>query len=467
MNAIERDSQTLERLARLSRDEILQFQFAKLKRQLERAYARNGFYRTRFEAAGVKPDDIRTLDDFRTRIPAMGKRDCLDDQAKSPPFGERVGVPRERVVLVNLTGGTSGLGQEVYGRTNFDVAMQGHYHYLPWYMGGLRAGQVALNCVPAGGLTTGGWGPSEGFRMAGATSFPAGGTMSTDAKIDLMMRFGTFHFIYASTSYMHTLTEALRRRGIDPKKQWPMMQSLYTVAEPYPVEWAERIEDFWGARLYEGYGSTQAAGFCCSTCENGAVKNGRRGVMHIFEWHALIEVVDPETMRSVQPGEDGEIVLTNLDIEGSPVIRFRTGDKGRLMPHDACGCGRPWLGLEAGTIGRLDDMMKIRGNNMWPAAVDQVVFAHKDVWEYAGHVYTSADGRTQVDLKIALKPDAGLSESDTARLFKTLQGEIKAATNVSMELKAVDRSELPNYDYKSRRWKDERSAGFKSGAVKE
>ncbi len=467
MRAIDRDSQTLARLSRLSRAEMLNLQFAKLKRQLERIYAQNAFYRSRFDAAGVKLDQIRSLDDFRARVPAMGKRDCLDDQGRAPPFGERVGVPRERVVLVNLTGGTSGLGQEVYGRTNYDVAMQGYYHYLPWFMAGLRAGQVALNCVPAGGLTTGGWGPSEGFRMAGATSFPAGGTMSTDAKIDLMCRFGAFHFIYASTSYMHTLTEALRRRGIDPKKQWPTMQSLFTVAEPYPIEWAQRIEEFWGARLHEGYGSTQAAGFCASTCECGAIPGSGRGVMHIFEWHAVVEVIDPQTMQPVRPGEEGEIVLTNLDIEGSPVIRFRTGDKTRLLAHDACRCGRSWLGLEAGTIGRLDDMMKIRGNNMWPSAVDQVVFAHREVWEYAGHVHTSADGRTQVDLRVALKPDTGLSKDDIERLFARLQTEIKAATNVSMNLIQVDRSDLPNYDYKSRRWKDERSAGFKSGAVKQ
>lgn len=461
-------SRLIDELSALSRQDLEKLQFAKLRRQLARLHASNAFYRERFDAAGVKPLDIRSLEEFRDRVPTMGKPDCLADQKSHPPFGRRVGVPREDVMMINLTGGTSGQGQEAFGRTNADIAMQGHFHHLPWHLAGLRRGDVALNCVPAGGLTTGGWGPTEGFRVAGVTAYAAGGVMTTDAKVDLMLRFGEFHFIYASTSYMHTLTEGFRRRGVDPKAAFPMLKSLFIAAEGYPVEWARRTEAFWGARLHEGYGSTQSAGFCGGTCEHGAVREGGRGLIHMFEWHNVVEVVDPETGAPVEPGGEGEVVLTNLDIVGSPVVRFRTGDKVRYLGHGCCGCGRNWMAVEAGTIGRLDDMMKIRGNNMWPSAVDAVVFRNDDVWEYAGRVFVTGSGKTGVELRIALKAGAG-PQDEAARdgFARKLKADLKAATNINMDIAFVDRGELPNYDYKSRRWKDERGEGFRSGAIGE
>lgn len=461
-------SRLFDALSALPRQDLERLQLAKLRRQLARLHASNAFYRERFDAAGVDVGGIRSLEEFRERVPTMGKPDCLADQTAHPPFGRRVGVPREDVVMINLTGGTSGQGQEAFGRTNADVAMQGHFHHLPWHMAGLRRGDAALNCVPAGGLTTGGWGPTEGFRVAGVTAYAAGGVMTTDAKVDLMLRFGTFHFIYASTSYMHTLTEGFRRRGIDPKSAFPMLRSLFIAAEGYPVEWARRIEDFWGVKLHEGYGSTQSAGFCGSTCEHGVLPGGERGAIHMFEWHNVVEVVDPATGAPVEPGEEGEVVLTNLDIVGSPVVRFRTGDKVRHLGHGRCACGRSWTAIEAGTIGRLDDMMKIRGNNMWPSAVDAVVFRDEAVWEYAGRVFVTEAGRTGIELRVAFKTGAGpQDEAARDRFAAKLKAELKAATNINMDIAFVDRSELPNYDYKSRRWKDERGEGFRSGAIRQ
>jgi phenylacetate-CoA ligase len=216
--------------------------------------------------------------------------------------------------------------------------------------------------------------------------------------------------------------------------------------------------------VHEGYGSTQGAGFIASTCDGGAIRNGRRGAMHVFDWHNLVEILDPETLRPALPGEEGEIVLTNLDIVGSPVIRFRTGDKVRVVDPADPACTRPWTAFEAGGMGRIDDMMKIRGNNIWPAAIDQVLFRTKAVSEYAGRVYTDETGRTEVEIRLAL--GEGASDLDDARLRALLDGfrnDIKQATNVNMALRVVDRNELPNYDYKARRWKDERKEGLAAG----
>lgn len=454
-------SSTIARMSALTRDEIHRLQFAKLKKQLERLYANSSFFRERFTKAGVSLDNFRSIDDLR-RLPMMTKADCLADQNAHPPFGQRLSIKQEDVALVCMTGGTSGQGQEIYGRSQRDIIMQGYFHQLPWHIAGLRKGHVALNCVPSGGLTTGGWGPTEGLRLAGTLPLTVGGTLNTDAKIDLMLRFGGVHFIYASTNYLHTLTEALRRREIDPRKAFPDMKALFIAAEGYPLEWAAKIQDIWGTPLHEGYGSTQGAGFICSTAERGVIAaDGQRAPMQCFDWHMIVEVLEPDSDTPVKPGEYGEVVLTNLDIEGSPVVRFRTRDRVRLLPFDAAQNGRAWTCLESGLIGRYDDMMKIRGNNVWPSAVDIAVFAHPEVAEYIGTVFVDEKGRTEALVKIGLKPDfATRSEAERLALIERIQNSIKERTNVLMTIVEVPRAELPYFENKARRWKDERPNGY-------
>lgn len=449
----------------MSRPELQALQLAKIRAQMARLWEASPFYRAKWQAAGIRPDHITSLEEFRRLVPTVNKQDFLQDQTDMPPFGGRLGIRRDEVALVSMTGGTSGQGQEVYGRSQADIAVQGHLHFLPWFMAGLRPGHLALNCVPAGGLTTGGWGPPEGFRLAGATAFHAGGALSTEAKIDLLLRFNELHFIYASTNYLHTLTQAFLRRGIVPAERFPMLAGIQIAAEGYPSEWARETQKLWGCTLHEGYGSTQGAGFIATTADQGIVREDRdRGLMRILEWLNYVEVIDPDTGLHVEPGEEGEIVLTNLDIEGSPVIRFATRDKARWYPAEACGGGMPWGGIEAGSIGRYDDMMKVRGNNIWPLAVDTVVFAAPEVAEYVGRVYVDEDGKTEVELRLALKPGA-CDEAARAALFESLRAALKARTNVWMQIREVPLAELPQFTYKARRWTDERKAGYRPGAA--
>lgn len=456
-------SPILARLRAMSRLELEQLQLRKLNRLLGRVRETSGYYRRKIEVAGLAGREIKTLDAFRETFPYSDKAEFLRDQAVAPPFGERLSVSPSDIALVNLTGGTSGQGQEFYGRTQHDVHMQGYRHALPWFLAGLRSGDVAINCVPAGGMTTGGWGPGEGLRIVGATAFHVGGSLSTEAKIDLMLKVGRVNFIYASTNYLHTLTETLLRRGIDPKEAFPQMHALFIAAEGYPAEWAGRVQSIWGCRLSEGYGSTQCAGFGASTCEAGVLTpEGKLGVMRLFEWDTLFEVVNPETLEPAVSGEVGELVVTNLSVEGSPVIRFRTGDAARFVSSEAVGDGRPWHGIECGTIGRFDDMMKIRGNNVWPSAVDAAVFAFPEVAEYAGRLYTSCEGKTEIEVRVALGTEFAKEDAKVRKvLLSRMRALVKERTNVWMEFVEVDKSQLPEFSYKARRWKDERSEGYK------
>jgi phenylacetate-CoA ligase len=444
-------------LENLERDRLEQLQLERLSALVERVYRDSGYYRRLMDSENVKPGDITSLDAFRDRFPFSTKKLFLDDQQTCPPFGERLSVPREKVALINLTGGTSGQGQEAYGRTQADVHTLGYLHAFPWARVGLRPGHTMLNCVPTGGMTTGGWGPSEGIRIAGATGLTPPPALSTEAKIELMLRFRPIHFIYASTNFMHRLTEALVSMGHQPREAFPDLAGVFIAAEGYPDAWAERVQDLWGCTLHEGYGSTQCVGFAAATGTSGVIGGkGQRGVMDFFEWMTFCEVVNPETGLQVESGEEGELVVTNLTIEASPVIRFRTGDRVRFV--DGRTIGQTLHGMECGGIGRFDDMMKIRGNNVWPDAVDASVFSFPEVAEYVGRVFTGAGGRTECELSIALRD---IEESRRETIGDAISNAVKVQTNVSMKVVFVERSDLPEFTYKARRWNDERQQGYR------
>ncbi|SFS10767.1 phenylacetate--CoA ligase family protein [Sphingomonas jatrophae] len=454
-------SPLLRRLAGIDRAGLEAHQLRRVQALCERLYAKSAFYRAKMDAAGLAGGTIDSLDRFTKAFPTSAKADFLADQKEAPPFGTRLGVDRSEVVHISMTSGTSGQGQEIYGRTQRDLHMLGYLHALPWFMAGLRQGDTAINCVPAGGMTTGGWGPGEAIRILGATGFHVGGATSTESKIDLMLKLGGIQFIYASTNYLHTLTEALLARGIVPREAFPDMHGLFIAAEGYPLEWAAKIEEHWGCRLQEGYGSTQLNGFGGSTAAAGVVgQNGARGLIRLFEWEHLIEIVDPVSGLPVAPGEVGEMVVTNLSVEGSPAVRFRTGDAARLVPWQACG-GGAWNAIECGTIGRFDDMMKIRGNNIWPSMFDAAVFAHPEIGEYKGRVFTR-DGKTEVEVRIAVADhQTGLSDEERARLVGSVRSAIKERSNMWVDVLEVPRTDFQGFAYKARRWVDERQDGYR------
>ncbi len=440
----------------LDRSRLEALQLRRLQAQLQRLWRDSGYYRRKLEEAGVRPEEIDSLEAFRARVPFSDKRDFLADQERQPPFGERLAVDRSQVALINLTGGTSGQGQEVYGRTQADVHTLGYLHALPWYRAGLRPGHTVLNCVPTGGMTTGGWGPGEGIRILGATALNPPANLGTEARIDLMLRFRPLHFIYASTNYLHRLTEALDARGLTPRDAFPDLVGIFIAAEGYPAAWAERIQELWGCTLHEGYGSTQCVGFAAGTGSAGCLAaDGGRGAMQLFEWMTLCEVLDPETGRPVASGAEGELVVTNLTVEASPVVRFRTGDRVRFLAGKDVGSQLD--AIQCGGIGRYDDMMKIRGNNIWPDVVDTVVFSFAEVSEYVGRVFTDNDGKTEVELTVALKQEQGGCE----RLVAAIGSAVRERTNVAMRVRLAARSELPEFTYKARRWSDERQAGYR------
>ena len=238
---------------------------------------------------------------------------------------------------------------------------------------------------------------------------------------------------------------------------WPC-DTLST--EPFPVAWALKMEDLWGTVIHDIYGSTQLNLNYAITCKYGAVPDGQFGYYHLADHLALVEVLDKETDQPVEFGEWGEPVVTTFSREAMPLVRFRTNDRVRLLPPDLCDCGRMSRALwEVGTISRYDDMIKIKATNVWPQTVDEAVFSFDEIEEYNGRVFIDENGQEVAKLSFEFKKTA-LDSAAKAAIIKKLGSKVKETTQVTMQLEEVPYGTLPRFEYKARRWTDERLEGL-------
>jgi phenylacetate-CoA ligase len=440
------------RVSHLPRGELRAIQLERLKTQLARVTRTSPFYRERFEAAGFNPDKVDHIEDFSELAPTVAKADFLADQEAHPPFGTRLAAGAGSIARFEVTSGTSGLGQEVYGLTWRDIETLGSHGAWAFSMHGIRGGDRIAVTLPLGFLQ-GPWGGDFAARALGCAVLHLGLAPDTERKLQYLARFGINALYTPTPTFLMRLTKVASEMGLVPRRDTPNLRVAMLAGESYPLEWALAAQEFWGIRLTEVYGSTQGA--FAVTCEHGVRRGSERGSMHNPDWDLLLEVVDPSTGAPVAPGETGEAIITTLVREASPTIRFRTGDLVRLLPHDGCPCGRQTVAIEAGTIGRLDDMIKVKGMNIWPAAVDSVIFAAREVEDYNAEVTIGDGGRETVTLRVALRPD--LSPDDGAEVLRGRLGrELHAVTNVSMDIAFVPRSELSTFEYKAKRWTDHR-----------
>lgn len=445
-------------LERLTREELQALQLRRLDRQIARLW-RNGFYRDAWAAAGLEPGTgVAGLDDLR-RFPVVAKEDILADQEAHPPYGRRLAVDPRHVFEITLSSGTSGRTQEIHAHTARDAHLRA-MHGIAFRWAGMGPDDVLVFHV--GISNSASHGPfHRGIRALGRLPYLVG-HLGFEQRLELMQRLGMDH-MYVMPSALNGLTQLIEGQGAAPRDLFPGLRSIMMSGEGWPVDFVERMETLWGAPVFEGYGASQTyAGFVMSSCERGAVTDGRRNGMHVYEWAAIVEVVHPDTLEPVAPGEVGEIVVTHLEKEASPLVRFRTRDRAVYLPWRACSCGRQLDMLESGTIGRWDDMVKVKGENVFPPEVDEIVFARPEVGEYQARVFIGERGRDVAEIRVALVGDAAPGD----RLLDDLRAELKRRTNVSFDLRLVPVADLPQWttpDAKPRRWTDERQANLSGG----
>ena len=446
----------LKDLETLSLEALKNLQFEKTKQTLERAYHKSDFYRQRFDEAKVKPQDFKTLEDI-ARFPFIDKQDLIKDQEANPPFGSRVCVGSSKIRRVNLTSGTSGMGQEVHCHAEESIRAANASTACHFAAIGLEPGDLSAVLYPLGTMT-GGMLSYEALRMFGATPL-ALAVFNTNQKIDIMKRFNVHH-ILTTPAYLSRITSICLERGLNPKETFARLKGITVSTEPFPVAWALKMEDMWGTVIHDIYGSTQLNLNYAITCQYGAVPDGQLGYYHLADYFARVEVLDKNTDKPVAHGEWGEPVVTTFSRQAMPLVRFRSNDRVRLLPPDLCDCGRTSNALwEVGTVSRYDDMIKIKATNVWPQTVDEAVFSFDEIEEYNGKVFIDENGQEFAKVSFEFKKTALDADTKNAILDR-LGAKIKEMTQVTMLLEEVPHGTLPRFEYKVRRWSDERIEGL-------
>jgi phenylacetate-CoA ligase len=433
----------------LSREDLQALQLRRLRETVKHAYAGSRYWRDRMRAAGVEPEDITSTAAYRDLFPTVDKADLLADQLTAEPYGRRLAVPEQQVSGTYLTSGSSGKAQEVHAftRSDMDAWSAGWGTLLRW--AGLEPGDVSYLMVPIG-VTVGPISMYRAFCDYGLRVFSVGG-LDGEARLDMMRRFQP-HFFACGPVYLRRLTKLAQSMGLEPRRDFPRLKTIKLGSLGYTPEWALEMMDFWGASLADNYASTQVASGLAVTCEAGVVhRDGTPGLLHVLENRVLFEVVDPNSGLPVDEGEFGEAVVTPFDRTAMPLLRFRTGDRVRRLPHTSCSCGRPFDGIEAGTVARYDTMLKIRGMNLWTEAIDDIVLAHPGVNEYNGFVYVNDLGREVAEVRVLF--DNGIAEPHEA-LLAELSRKVKERTNVRCLFTDGTDNSVLQINYKERRWRD-------------
>ncbi|MET8568880.1 phenylacetate--CoA ligase PaaK [Streptomyces sp. NPDC004783] len=416
---------------RLTGEQLRALQLDRLRATLRHAYDNVELYRRKFDAAGVKPDDCRSLADL-ARFPFTTKADLRDTY----PFG-MFAVPMDQVRRVHASSGTTGR-PTVVGYTDNDLSMWADVVARSIRAAGGRPGHK-VHVSYGYGLFTGGLGAHYGAERAGCTVIPASGGM-TARQVQIIQDFRP-EIIMVTPSYMLTLLDEFERQGIDPRTS--SLQVGIFGAEPWTEEMRREIEERMGIHAVDIYGLSEVIGPGVAQ-ECVETKDG----LHVWEDHFYPEVVDPLTDEVLGEGEEGEVVFTSLTKEALPVIRYRTRDLSRLLP----GTARPAFRRMQKVTGRCDDMIILRGVNVFPTQIEEVVLRTPAV---APHFQIQLTERGRMDhmvVRVEARPDASPEQREAAA-GAIVQG-VKDGVGVTVEVAVVDPETLERSLGKLHRVKD-------------
>ncbi len=399
---------------RLGREELTALQLERLRATLHHAYANVDFYRRSFDAAGVTPDDCRTLADL-PRFPFTTKADLRDHY----PFG-MFAVDQSRIRRVHASSGTTGR-PTVVGYTEGDLDMWADVVARSLRAAGARPGHK-VHVAYGYGLFTGGLGAHYGAERLGCTVIPASGGM-TARQVQLIQDFRP-EIIMVTPSYMLTLLDEFERQSVDPRST--SLKVGVFGAEPWTEAMRKEIEEAFAIDAVDIYGLSEVIGPGVAQ-ECVETKDG----LHIWEDHFYPEVVDPFTGEVLPDGEEGELVFTSLTKEAMPVIRYRTRDLTRLLP----GTARVFRRMEKVT-GRSDDMIILRGVNLFPTQIEEIVLRTPAVAPHF-QLRLTREGRLDA-LTVRAEARAGATAEERAEAARTIAAAVRDGIGVSVGVEVVD-----------------------------
>ncbi len=422
----------------LPREAIEALQFKRLKQTLERVYATVPFYQNSFKQAGLTPADIRSLDDLR-KIPFTYKQDMRDNY----PYG-LFAVPLDQIVRIHASSGTTGK-PTVVGYTKRDIDMWSELMARSFAAAGATSSDLIHNSYGYG-LFTGGLGAHYGAERLGASVIPMSGG-NTQKQMLIMKDFGST-VITCTPSYSLYLAEALVEEGIDPSELQLRVGILG--AEPWSEAMRAEIEAKLGIKAIDIYGLSEILGpgvaIECIEAQNG---------LHIWEDHFIPEIIDPATGEVLPYGEKGELVITTITKEGIPMIRYRTRDITRILP-EPCICGRTHVRLER-LSGRTDDMLIIRGVNVFPSQIESVL-CNIDGVEPHYQLIVDRDGNLDT-LEVQVEVNEQVF-SDEIKVMQALNNEIrkqiKDLLGITCKIRLVEPKTITRSEGKAQRVIDRR-----------
>ncbi len=421
----------------MSRGEMTEVQTQRLISTVKRVYHNVPFYRDKLQKAGIEPGDINSLDDLK-RLPFTYKQDLRDNY----PYG-MFAVPLSEIVRIHASSGTTGKST-VVGYTRRDIDIWSEVMARTLVCAGADKNSF-IQVAYGYGLFTGGLGAHYGAERIGASVIPISGG-NTKRQLQIMKDFGTT-ILACTPSYALYLAEELREAGID-KNEIKLKAGVFG-AEPWSENMRTQIENNLGILAIDIYGLSEVIGPGVATeCR---FKCG----LHISEDHFIPEIIDPDTGETLPPGSTGELVFTTVTKEGLPLIRYRTRDISSL-DYDVCSCGRTSVRMSKVT-GRTDDMLIIRGVNVFPSQIESVLL---DIGETAPHYLLIVDRVDNLDvLEIWVEMTPGIF-SDEVRHIEQIENkirkEIESSLGISAKVKLVEPKTIQRSEGKAKRVIDKR-----------
>lgn len=423
-------------IEKIPQKELLDLQAEKLRYLVRYVYDHSRFYRDRFDKAGVKPEDIKTLNDL-TKLPFTRKTDLRDTY----PYG-MMSVPLDRVIRFHASSGTTGK-PTVVAYTKRDVEEWTTSMARALTSIGLGRGDIVQ--VSYGyGLFTGGLGLHYGVEAIGASALPAS-VGNTERQVELMVDMGTTAIACTPSYFLHIneVAEKMKVKIMNTK-----LRAGVFGAEPWSDETRKRIEDITGIKAYDIFGTSEMSGPLFTECK---YQNG----IHIWGDQYLIEVIDPETGEQLSDGERGELVATTLAKEAMPLIRFRIGDI-TVLNSEKCSCGRTHPRIMR-IMGRSDNMIIVRGINVFPSQVEAVLMQIPEVGEHFQIIVERKGALDAMTVQVEVTPKAFSDKvEDILKIKQKVKHQLKIVLNLDTNVELVEYGKLPRSMGKAQRVTDKR-----------
>lgn len=433
----------------MSRDDLRRLQLLKMRRLVDYAVERSPFHQRLFEAGGFSPDQLKSWDDIR-RIPFMTRDDWMEAQAEAPPFGDLTAWPREHAIRYHLTSGTSGRQplRVLDGKKDWQWISEA-WCYGFWGFG-VRPEDTVFFAFSYGSFI-GFWGAHYCCEKIGSLVIPSG-NMTTENRVRQIVEMDVT-CVCATPTYALRMAIVADELGLDLKNS--AVNKLIVSGEPAgSIPAAKRqLEQMWGAKCADTAGMTEIGTIMMFECSH------QPGGTHIIEDHFIEEVLNPETLDECEYDEMGERVVTSFGRGMMPLIRYRASDLVTKVPHDRCDCGRTSDIYEGGIQGRVDDMLLIRGTNVYPRAIEAIVREYEDIDEFRIVVETTSAGVDEITVLMEVRPESAVVANEgAAQLLQTIQEDlVRNHEGLRINVDQAETDSLPRFELKAKRLEDRRS----------